>query len=154
MRTVYAKSNTGTFSHCSTDVKVTLFQTCQLGPRYEGQLTRMAEPIPPSGQSSSYSLTTLSSSRSTDRRAETDRMVGNADAALRTVVAQHCISRFSGVITRNQHLGRFVLLFVRRIEKSLVFPKRSSASAMYAQHNVCIFETTILKSIYMILCRD
>ena len=70
------------------------------------------------------------------------------------VVAQHCISHFSGVITRNQHLGRFVLLLVRRIEKSLVFPKRSSASAMYAQHNVCIFETTILKSIYMILCRD
>ena len=34
-----------------------------------GQLTRMAEPIPPSGQSSSYSLTTLSSSSSTDRRA-------------------------------------------------------------------------------------
>ena len=48
---------------------------CQLGPRYEGQLTRMAEPIPPSGQSSSYSLTTLSSSSSTDRRAETDRIV-------------------------------------------------------------------------------
>ena len=48
---------------------------CQLGPRYEGQLTRMVEPIPPSGQSSSCSLTTLSSSSSTDRRAETDRIV-------------------------------------------------------------------------------
>ena len=47
--------------------------SCQLGPRYEGQLTRMGEPIPPSGQSSSYSLTTLSSSSSTDRRVETDR---------------------------------------------------------------------------------
>ena len=44
--------------------------SCQLGPRYEGQMTRMSEPIPPSGQSSSYSLTTLSSSSSTDRRAE------------------------------------------------------------------------------------
>ena len=52
-----------------------LFLSCQLGPRYEGQLTRMAEPIPSSGQSSSYSLTTLSSSSSTDRRAETDRIV-------------------------------------------------------------------------------
>ena len=51
------------------------FTHCQLSPRYEGQLTRMAEPIPPSGQSSSYSLTTLSSSSSTDRRAETDRIV-------------------------------------------------------------------------------
>ena len=33
----------------------------------------MAEPIPPSAQSSSYSLTTLSSYVSTDRRAVTDR---------------------------------------------------------------------------------
>ena len=47
---------------------------CQLGPRYEGQLTRMAEPIPPSGQSSSYSLTTLSSSSSTDRQVITTRI--------------------------------------------------------------------------------
>ena len=58
---------------------------CQLGPRYEGQLTRMAEPIPPSGQSSSYSLTTLSSSSSTDRRAETDRIV----ITTRIAVAHH-----------------------------------------------------------------
>ena len=62
---------------------------CQLGPRYEGQLTRMAEPIPPSGQSSSYSLTTLSSSSSTDRRAETDRMV----ITTRIAVAHHFICR-------------------------------------------------------------
>ena len=41
----------------------------------EGQLTRMTEPIPPSGQSSSYSLMTLSSSSSKARRAETDRIV-------------------------------------------------------------------------------
>ena len=58
---------------------------CQLGPRYEGQLTQMAEPIPPSGQSSSYSLTTLSSSSSTDRRAETDRKV----ITTRIAVAHH-----------------------------------------------------------------
>ena len=57
----------------------------KLGPRYEGQLTRMAEPIPPSGQSSSYSLTTLSSSSSTDRRAETDRIV----ITTRIAVARH-----------------------------------------------------------------
>ena len=62
---------------------------CQLGPRYEGQLTRMAEPIPPSGQSSSYSLTTLSSSSSTDRRAETDRKV----ITTRIAVAHHFICR-------------------------------------------------------------
>ena len=59
--------------------------SCQLGPRYEGQLTRMAEPILPSGQSSSYSLTTLSSSSSTDRRAETDRIV----ITTRIAVAHH-----------------------------------------------------------------
>ena len=62
---------------------------CQLGPRYEGKLTRMAEPIPPSGQSSSYSLTTLSSSSSTDRRAETDRRV----ITTRIAVAHHFICR-------------------------------------------------------------
>ena len=55
------------------------------GPRYEGQLTRMAEIIPPSGQSSSYTLTTLSSSSSTDRRAETDRIV----ITTRIAVAHH-----------------------------------------------------------------
>ena len=49
------------------------------------KLTRMAEPIPPSGQSSSYSLTTLSSSSSTDRRAETDRMF----ITTRIAVAHH-----------------------------------------------------------------
>ena len=44
--------------------KVLIFKKiCQLGPRYEGQLTRMAEPIPPSGQSTSYTLTTSSSSK-------------------------------------------------------------------------------------------
>ena len=49
------------------------------------QLTRMAQHIPPPGQSSSYSLTTLSSPSSTDRRAETDRDgLNDADAGLRT----------------------------------------------------------------------
>ena len=60
-------------------------ESCQLGPRYEGQLIRMAEPIPPSGQSSSYSLTTLSSFSSTDRRAETDRIF----ITTRIAVAHH-----------------------------------------------------------------
>ena len=60
---------------------------CQLCPRYEGQLTWMAEPIPPSGQSSSYSLTTVSSPRSTDRRAETDMDgLNDADVGSRTIL--------------------------------------------------------------------
>ena len=70
------------------------FSSCQLGPRYEGQLTRMAEPIPPSGQSSSYSLTTLSSPSSTDRRAETDRMV----ITTRIAVAHHFICRLRRIL--------------------------------------------------------
>ena len=50
-----------------------VYYTCQLGPRYEGQLTRMAEPIPlPVNPLRTHSITTLSSSRSTDRRAVTD----------------------------------------------------------------------------------
>ena len=73
---------TSTSSSCGVPILVI---HCQLGPRYEGQLTRMAEPIPPSDQSSSYSLTTLSSSSSTDRRAETDRMF----ITTRIAVAHH-----------------------------------------------------------------
>ena len=76
--------------HFSYSIVIRRF--CQLGPRYKGQLTRMAEPIPPSGQSSSYSLTTLSSSSSTDRRAETDRMF----ITTRIAVAHHfscCLRR-------------------------------------------------------------
>ena len=64
---------------------IAILISCQLCPRYEGQLTRMAEPIPPSGQSSSYSLTTLSSSSSTDLCAETDRIV----ITTRIAVAHH-----------------------------------------------------------------
>ena len=69
--------------HCFK--KIQIFRKLSAWPRYEGQLTRMAEPIPPSSQSSSYSLTTLSSSSSTDRRAETDRIV----ITTRIAVAHH-----------------------------------------------------------------
>ena len=54
--------------------------THQLGPRYEGRL--MSEPKPPSGQSSSYSLTTLSSHvfyEPTGRDGH-DLMIPNVDA--------------------------------------------------------------------------
>ena len=75
--------------HIRAILYIPIWSSCQLGPRYEGQLTRMAEPIPPSGQSSSYSLTTLSSSSSTDRRAETDRKV----ITTRIAVAHYFICR-------------------------------------------------------------
>ena len=80
------------YYHSAREWKLFIFDSCQLVLRYEGQLTRMAEPIPPSGQSSSYSLTTLSSSSSTDRRAETDRIV----ITTRIAVAHHFICRLRG----------------------------------------------------------
>ena len=97
MRTVYAKPNTllRTFSHCSTDVKVTLFQ--------------------------SY----------------------------RTAL----YVRFSGVITRNQHLERFVLHLIMRIEKSLVFTR--GVVPVLCMLNI-IFVTLKQRygNAYMVLCRD
>ena len=50
----------------------TLGDIRQLGPRYEGQLTRMAEPKPILS-APSYTLTTSHHGRSTDGRAGTDR---------------------------------------------------------------------------------
>ena len=97
MRTVYAKSNTllRTFSHCSTDVKVTYFK----------------------------------------------------------VIALHYIVRFAGVITRNQHLERFVLHLIMRIEKSLIFPRR--VMPVLCMLNI-IFVTLKQRygKAYMVLCRD
>ena len=91
MGTVYAKSNTllRTFSHCSTDVKVTFISKLL-----------------------------------------------------------HCIV-FSGVITGNQHIRRFVLHLIMRIEQSLVFPKGvvPVLCMLFPNHNNCNFETTIRKSI-------
>ena len=49
--------------------------THQLGPRYEGQLMSDGGAHPPSDQSSSYSLTTISSHVSTDRRAVMDIII-------------------------------------------------------------------------------
>ena len=58
----------------------------QLGPRYEGQLMSDGGAYSPSAQSSSYSLTTLSSHVSTDRWACSDGQERkDADAALRNI---------------------------------------------------------------------
>ena len=95
MRTVYAKSNTllRTFSHCSTDVKVTLFQSYW--------------------------------------------------------TALHC--PFLWCDYKKSTFRKIRVAFNNAYRKifGLHIPKRSSASAMYAQHNICNFETTIIrKSIY------
>ena len=93
MRTVYAKSNTllRTFSHCSTDVKVNLFQ--------------------------SYS----------------------------TVL--YCPFLW-GDYKKKSTFRKIRVAFINAYRKIFGLPKRSSARAMYAQHNICNFETTIRKSIY------
>ena len=92
MRTVYAKSNTllRTFSHCSTDVKVTLFQ--------------------------SY------------------------------CTALYCPFLWSDY--KKSTFRKIRVAFNNAYRKIFGLPKRSSASAMYAQHNICNFETMIRKSIY------
>ena len=93
MRTVYAKSNTllRTFSHCSTDVKVTLLP--------------------------SYCTALYCPFLWSDYKKSTFRKIRVAfNNAYRNIFGLH-------------------------------IPKRSSASAMYAQHNICNFETTIRKSI-------
>ena len=92
MRTVHAKSNTilRTFSHCSTDVKVTLFQ--------------------------SY------------------------------CTALYCPFLWSDY--KKSTFRKIRVAFNNAYRKIFGLPKRSSASAMYAEHNICNFETTIRKSIY------
>ena len=90
MRTVYAKSNTllRTFSHCSTDVKVTLFQ--------------------------SY------------------------------CTALYCPFLWSDY--KKSTFRKIRVAFNNAYRKIFGLPKRSSASAMYAQHIICNFETMTRKS--------
>ena len=94
MRTVYAKSNTllRTFSHCSTDAKITLFQ--------------------------SY------------------------------CTALYCPFLWS--VYKKSTFRKIRVAFNNAYRKIFGLPKRSSASAMYAQHNICNFETMIRKSIIII----
>ena len=69
------------------------------------------------------------------------------------VIAQHCIVRICGMITKNQHLAKFVLhSIINAYRKIFGLPKRSSASTMYANNNICNFETT-LRKITLDLCR-
>ena len=92
MRLLNAKSNTllRTFSHCSSDVKVTLFQS---------YCTALYCPF----LSNDYKKSTFSKIR---------------------------------VAFNNAYRNIFGL------------PKRSTASAMYATHNICNFETMLRKNIY------
>ena len=92
MRLLYAKSNTllRTFSHCSSDVKVTLFQ--------------------------SY------------------------------CTALYCPFLWNDY--KKSTFSKIRVAFNNAYRKIFGLPKRSSASAMYATHNICNFETMLRKNIY------
>ena len=62
------------------------------------------------------------------------------------VIAQHCIVRICGMITKNPHLAKFVLHSIMQHRKIFGLAKRSSASTMYANNNICNFETTLRKN--------
>ena len=99
MRLLYAKSNTllRTFSHCSSDVKVTLFQS-------------------------------------------------------------YCTALYCPFLWNNYKkytFSKIRVTFNNAYRKIFGLPKRSSASAMYATHNNCNFETMLCKNIYnMVLCKN
>ena len=92
MRLLYAKSNTllRTFSHCSSDVKVTLFQ--------------------------SYCM------------------------------ALYCPFLWNDY--KKSTFSKIRVAFNNAYRKIFGLPKRSSASTMYATHNICNFETMLRKTIY------
>ena len=65
------------------------------------------------------------------------------------VIAQHCIILICGMITKNQNLVKFVFAaFNTAYRKIFCLPKWSSASTMYANHNICNFETTLRKNTF------
>ena len=66
------------------------------------------------------------------------------------VIALHCIVRFSGVITRNQHLERFVLHLIMRIEKCLVFP-RGVVPVLCMLNIICVTLKQRYEKPYMVL---
>ena len=64
------------------------------------------------------------------------------------VIAQHCIVRICGMITKNQHLVKVRVAFNNAYRKIFGLPKRSSSSTMYANNNICNFETTLRKNTF------
>ena len=98
MRLLYAKSKTllRTFSHCSSDVKVTLFQ--------------------------SY------------------------------CTALYCPFLWNDYVKST--FSKIRVAFNNAYRKIFGFPKRSSASAMNATHNICNFETMLRKNIYGFMQRS
>ena len=61
------------------------------------------------------------------------------------VIAQHCIVRICGMITKKSPFSKVRVAFNNAYRKIFGLPKRSSASTMYANNNICNFETTLRK---------
>ena len=67
-----------------------------------------------------------------------------------TLFQSYCIALycpFLGSDNKKSTFRKIRVAFNNVVRKIVGLPKRSSASAMYAQHNICNFETSIRKSI-------
>ena len=64
------------------------------------------------------------------------------------VIAQHCIVRICGMITKKSTFSKVHVAFNNAYRKIFGLPKRSSASTMYANNNICNFETTLRKNTF------
>ena len=68
----------------------------------------------------------------------------------KNAIVQHCIVLSCGTIIKKSSFSKIRVAFINAYRCSKIFglPKRSSASAMYATHNICNFETMLRKNIY------
>ena len=64
------------------------------------------------------------------------------------VIAQHCIVLICGMITKKSTFSEIRVAFNNAYRKIFGLPKRSSASTMYANNNICNFETTLRKNAF------
>ena len=64
------------------------------------------------------------------------------------VIAQHCIVLICGMITKKSTFSKVRVAFNNAYRKIFGSPKRSSASTMYANNNICNFETTLRKNTF------
>ena len=70
-------------------------------------------------------------------------------------IVRHCIVLFLWNDYKKSAFSKIRVAFNNAYRKIFGLPKRSSASAMYASHNICNFETMLRKNIiYMVLCKD
>ena len=63
-------------------------------------------------------------------------------------IVRHCIVLFLWNDYKKSTFSKIRVAFNNAYRKIFGFPKRSSASTMYATHNICNFETMLRKNIY------